>query len=135
MSKNHKTIVVLTFLFFAMFPVMIVGGIDLTYESAVSTSTSTPHVISPAQNKNTAMDFAMAIPGIVFIVFGYLGIFIMLFKVPAKEIIGYESAQEAGKENGLLPNLVLSEKITKIPLPVWWLIKRKGVYSKLQENA
>ena len=74
----------------------------------------------------------MAIPGIVLIVVGYLGIFIMLFKVPAKENIGYENAQESGKENSLLSKPAYDEKIVKIPLPVWWLIKNKGAYLKIQ---
>jgi hypothetical protein len=134
MSKNHKTIVALTFLLFASFPVMILGGIYLTYESAVIHNPADPHVISATDNKNMAMDFVMAIPGIVLIVLGYLGAFIMLLKVPAKEIIDYGNAQAVDKENGLLPSPVLSEKITKISLPVWWLIKSKGVYSKIQEN-
>ena len=90
--------------------------------------------MSQPQNKNMAMDFAMAIPGIVLIVFGYVGIFIMLFKVPAKEIIGYESSHESNQENITNSSIltpVLSDKTTKISLPVWWLVKSKGIFSKI----
>jgi hypothetical protein len=131
MSKNRKTIVVLTFLLFASCPIMILAGIGLTYESSISKNSSDPHVISSAPNSSLAMGFAMAIPGVVLITLGYVGAFIMLFKVPAKEIIGYESAPETGKENSLLPSPIYSPTITKIPLPVWWLVKNKGVFSKV----
>lgn len=131
MNKNRKMVRVLTFLFFAMFPVMILAGVALTYDSAVSKNIPEPHA-EPAVPKNSVgLDFVMAIPGVAFIVFGYLGIFIMLIKIPAKEITGYEGADNSDKESTLL-NPVYSEKITKISLPIWWLVKNKGIFTKIE---
>ncbi len=138
MSRNHKTIIALTVLLFAIFPVMVLAGIGLTYESAVGTSTSQPRVISDTPEGNVAMDFVMAIPGISLIVAGYLGVFIMLIKVSTREIITDEGDQSAGKAgtitpaSGTLPRPVYNENIIRIPLPVWWLVKNKGVFSKIE---
>jgi hypothetical protein len=122
---------VLTLLFYVMFPVMILSGIVLTYDSAGSKNISEPHTEVRAANNSVGLDFLVAIPGVVFIVFGYLGGFIMLIKVPAKEITVYEANDDSDTEN-TLPDSVPGEKITKIPLPVWWLVKNKGVFSKVE---
>lgn len=141
MTKNHKSIIVLTFLFFAIFSVMVVAGIGLTYESVSNKNSVETTVKLNASNKSLELELKTAIPGIVLIVFGSVGLFIMLFKVPAKEFVGYQNSQGSGSGNvinsslTMLPKPIYSHKTTKIPLLIWWLIKSKGIFSKVEENA
>ncbi|MFC1684052.1 hypothetical protein ACFL0R_01090 [Pseudomonadota bacterium] len=144
MSKNQKIIVALTFLFFLIFSCMVIAGIDLTYKSIIKSghNASETNVAISVSDESLEIDFTTAMPGIVFVIIGGAGLILMVYKVPAKEMLGYQSAKSGSDDVNLMdysrstPQKPLySERITKIPLPVWWVIKGKHVFARLDGNV
>ena len=124
-----------------MFSVMVIAGIDLTYKSAKEIDKNETNVTLNASKDSVELKLTSAIPGIVLFTFGSAGLFIMLLKVPAKEIVGYRQSNGGGNGNAMqfllsaMPKPIFSNKVTNIPLPIWLLIKNKGIFSKVDKNA
>ncbi len=141
MSNNHKIVIFLTVLLLLIFGGMVYTGVDLTYRSIESKQFHSETDIKIKAEKNSfEIELKTAIPGIVLIVFGGTGLLMMVPKVPAKEMLGFQSSStrsnsSAHLEMGTLGKAVYSKKTVNIPLPVWWLIKSKGVFVKQRGNA
>jgi hypothetical protein len=135
MTTNQRSILFLTVLLYVAFAGMIGFGIDLTYQSSAGLDQQQKETSLKmnASTDNVEIELTTAIPGIVLIVLGGAGLISMVFRVPTKEIVGYrQDRQDTGrmefKTTASGPKPIYSNTITKIPLPVWFLIKRKRVF-------
>jgi len=137
MTSNHKIIVVLTFLFFLVFTVMVLVGIDLTYQSLSNASVSDTEVKIGATSDSLDIELSTAIPGVVLIVFGAIGLFLMIIKVPAKEIVEHKNPHSVPNRTTLnyslktFQNQILSQQTIEIPKLIWWFVKNKGIFKQV----
>lgn len=142
MTKNQQAVIFLTVIFYLAFLAMVGFGIDMTYRS-IEMPESFEKETNLKLNTSTEgfeIELTTAIPGIVLIVLGGGGLILMAQKVPTKEIVGYR--QERSDSDTMHyhtltigPSPVYAKNKTKIPLPVWWIIKQKRVFIEAKEHA
>ena len=141
MTTNHRFIVVLSAAFFAVFTLMVLFGIHLTYRSLPDAARADTQLKINLSGEGAELELATAVPGVALITLGASGLISMLFKVPAKELVGYKPPSPVGANDdrnillgtGALstPEPVYSQRVFNIPAPVWWLVKSRGRFSRL----
>jgi hypothetical protein len=121
---------------------MVAAGTYMTYQSVSSQPPSETNVKVAASQKSVEFEIKTAIPGIILIVIGGVGLILMVMKVPAKEIVGYQQPPRSRGPSDMVmytlstsPKPIYSTTTTNVPLLVWWLIKSKGVFVSERENA
>jgi len=116
---------------------MVLVGIDLTYQSLSNASVSDTEVKIGATSDSLDIELSTAIPGVVLIVFGAIGLFLMIIKVPAKEIVEHKNPHSVPNRTTLnyslktFQNQILSQQTIEIPKLIWWFVKNKGIFKQV----
>lgn len=87
-------------------------------------------------NKSASFEIKNAIPGILFLAFGAVGLISMVFRLPVKEVLGY---QTKGGGNGgigfMVKEKIMSPYTINIPYLVWLLLKPTGRLDPVSQCA
>lgn len=135
-----KTIVTLiTLLLFLAFAVTTFAGIYLTY-TAVSKTTQSHESASSLKlkvgNDGIEVEVTSAVAGILITGLGIVGLLLLLKKVPVREVLGYRTQGGGGDHMGFLTTTpVLSNEENRMPLLVWWMVKKKNLFVRSNVNA
>lgn len=128
-------VLILTTFFVLAFASMAAGGGYMVYKEVQQPANSTDVEVTVNRDSLTVA-LAQATPGLIIFIFGAVGLILMTFRVPTKEVIGYRTEGGGGSTMGLLlRRKVLADRKTNIPLPVWWLMKKTERFERIQENA
>lgn len=132
-----RTIVItLTTIFVLAFASIAAGGGYLIYKE-IGVSESTSDVEVTIDQKSLTLKLVSAAPGLIVFCFGAVGLILMIYRVPTKEVLGYryEGGSGSGTMGLMVRKKVLSPEQTKIPLPVWWLLSKSKKLEKIKSNA
>ncbi|QKX15532.1 hypothetical protein [Microbulbifer sp. YPW1] len=137
-----KTVATLTVLFALVFTGMIAFGGFLIYQEIPQYITSDVNE-SPRSDlkfevsgKSTSFELTNGIPGVIILVLGSIGLISMVFKLPVKEVLGYQTTGGGRGGMGLmLREKVLSQNILSVPYPVWLFLKPLGRLEPVEESA
>lgn len=137
-----KTVATLTVLLVLSFMGMTFFGGYLVYQEIPRSDTSTSlqnessDLKVEVSNQSASFEIKNAIPGIIFLAFGGIGLISMVFRLPVKEVLGY---QTKGGGNGgmgfMVKEKVMSPYIINVPYPVWLLLKPTGHLDPVSEGA
>lgn len=127
-------VIVLTIFFVIAFASMTVSGGYMIYKEVRPPVSSTDVKVKVSRDSLTVV-LARATPGLIVFSFGAIGLILMVFRVPTKEMLGYRT--EGGGTDGtgfMQQRKILSDKKTNIPLLVWWLLKSTERFERIEEN-
>lgn len=128
-------VITLTIIFVLAFASMAAGGGYLIYKEINPQSTSSDVEVKIERDSFT-LNLARATPGLIIFCFGAIGLILMVYRIPTKEVLGYKT--EGGGSSGMgfmVRRKVLATEQTNIPLPVWWLLRKTDRFEKIEENA
>jgi hypothetical protein len=125
---------------FVVFTLVAACGVWLIATSADTARSQSTAQADPASKlelnvnvKGVKLELTTAIPGLIVFVMGTLGLLFIAIRVPVKQIRGYERPPKLppgaiGLVTGLMltPEPILGDKIERIPLLLWWLIRGRG---------
>ena len=127
-------LVLTTVLVIAFASMAAVGGY-MTYQQ-VEPSNRTSDVEVTVSQDSLKFRLERAAPGLVMFCFGAVGLLLMAYRVPTREVLGYKTEGGSGPGLGLmLRKKVLDTKKTNIPLPVWWLLKKTERFERVDDRA
>ena len=129
-------VIILTTIFVLAFASMAAGGAYLVYKE-IDPKNSTTDVELTVDNSSLTLKLVSAAPGLVIFCFGAVGLILMAYRIPTKEVLGYRTEGGGGKGTigSMIQKKVLSSKRTNIPLPVWWILNKSDKFEKIEENA
>lgn len=129
-------VITLTIVFVLAFTSMAAGGGYLIYKE-IGPSDSTSDVEVTIDKKSLTLKLVSAAPGLIIFCFGAVGLILMVYRVPTKEVLGYrtEGGGGSGTMGFMVRKKVLSSEQTNIPLPVWWLLSKSDRFEKIESNA
>lgn len=115
---------------------MAAGGGYLVYKT-INMQSSSSDVEVKVEKDSITLKLVKATPGLVIFCFGAVGLILMMYRVPTKEVIGdkIKGGGGSGMELMVRKKVLASDK-TNIPLPVWWLLLRKtDRFEVIKENT
>jgi len=128
-------VIVLTLFIVIAFASMAVGGGYMIYKEVRSPVSSTDVKVTVSRD-SLSLVLARATPGLIVFCFGAIGLILMVFRVPTKEVLGYRAEGGGGHGIGLMRHeKILSDQKTNIPLLIWWLLKSTERFERIEENA
>jgi hypothetical protein len=114
---------------------MAAGGGYLIYKEVGSQNSSSDIEVTVERDSFT-LNLVRATPGLVIFCFGAVGLILMIYRVPTKEVLGYRTEGGGGSGMGFMViKKVLATEQTNISLPVWWLLSKTDRFEKTAENA
>jgi hypothetical protein len=129
-------VIILTIILVLAFTSMAAGGGYLIYKE-VGPSDSSSDVEVTIDSSSLTLKLVSAAPALIIFCFGAVGLILMSFRIPTKEVLGNrtEGGGSAGTMGLMFHKKVLSTEQTNIPLPVWWLLSKSGRFEKIESNA
>ncbi|AVJ55857.1 hypothetical protein C5610_05730 [Idiomarina sp. OT37-5b] len=131
----RSLVLILTTVFVIVFASMTVVGGYMTYQRIESSNRAIDAAVTVSQD-SVEFRIERAGPGLVILCLGAVGLLLMAYKVPTREVLGYKTEGESGPGLGLMMRKkVLDTKKTNIPLPVWWLLKKTERFERVDDRA
>jgi hypothetical protein len=139
MAKSNNTLFGRTFItiFWLTFLGITIAGIVLIWGSVQSTTPT--HLNLNLDQKGVKVELTTMVIGIIVFLMGAIGLLLMAIRIPVKEILGYKNPQ-GGSPGGMnftlftLPQMILSDRIEKIPILFWWLIRNRGRAVRIEKS-
>ena len=131
-----KAIVITLTIFLALaFASMAAGGSYLIYKE-IGLQGASSDIEVTVERDSVTLNLVRATPGLIIFCSGAVGLILMVFRVPTKEVLGYRTEGGGGSGMGfMVRKKILASEQTNIPLPVWWLLRKTDRYEKIAENA
>lgn len=130
----RAVVIVLTIFFVLTFASMAAAGGYLIYDGAIHKTFLSDVEVKVEQGFFT-LNFENATPGLIIFCFGAIGLILMVWKIPTKEVLSYRTEEGGGSGMGfMVRRKVLATKQINIPLPVWWLLSKTNRFEKLEKN-
>ncbi|WP_133152947.1 hypothetical protein [Vibrio breoganii] len=128
-------VITLTIFFVLVFALMAVAGGYLIYEE-INPQSSASDVEVKVERDSVTLNLVKATPGLVMFCFGAIGLILMIYRIPTKEVLGYRTEGGGGSGMGfMVRRKVLATERTNIPFPVWWLLCKTNRFERIEENA
>ncbi|MEZ9131322.1 hypothetical protein FCV82_02220 [Vibrio breoganii] len=128
-------VITLTIFFVLVFASMAAAGGYLIYEE-INPQSSAFDVEVKVERDSVTLNLVKATPGLVMFCFGAIGLILMIYRTPTKEVLGYRTEGGGGSGMGfMVRRKVLATERTNIPLPVWWLLSKTNRFERIEENA
>ena len=115
---------------------MAAGGGYLIY-TTINSQGSSSDIEVKVEKDSFTLKLVKAAPGVVIFCFGAIGLILMMYRVPTKEVLGYktEGGGGSGISGFMVRKKVLASRKTNIPLPVWWLLRKTDRFEVIEKNA
>lgn len=128
-------VLILTTVFVLAFASMTMLGGYMAYQQ-VRPSSQRSDVEVTVRRDSLELRLEQATPGLIIFCFGAVGLILMVYRIPTKEVLAYRTEGGNGRGSALmLRRKVLDERITNIPLPLWWLLKRTDRFERVDDSA
>lgn len=128
-------VIILTIFLVLAFATMAASGGYLIYQE-IGLQGSFSDIEVTVERDSLTLSLLRATPGLIIFCFGAIGLILMTYRIPTKEVLGYQNQGGGGSGMGLLIRTkILATEQTCIPLPVWWLIQRTGWFERINNNG
>jgi hypothetical protein len=122
------------FLVLAFASMAVVGGYMIYEELGLQSSSSDIEVT--VERDSLTLTLLRATPGLIIFCFGAVGLILMSYRIPTKEVLSYRNQGSGGSGMGLvMRRKILATEQTNIPLPIWWLIRRTDRFERIDDNT
>jgi hypothetical protein len=127
----------LTIFLVLVFTSMVAYGGYLVYQENRALELGSPESSDFKLNvghQSASFEITNALPGLIILLIGGIGLISMVFKLPVKEVLGYQSKGGGNGIGFIVKERVLSQYIISVPYPVWLLLKRTDRLEQVNES-